>query len=89
MPQRVWLFGDCELDEALFELRRAGRRVPMEPKVFDVLLHLLRHRERVLSKHELLDALWPGEAVSESVLPRCVAAARAVPSATIARGRRC
>ncbi len=48
----------------------------MEPKVFDVLLHLLRHRERVLSKDELLDALWPGEAVSESVLPRCVAAAR-------------
>lgn len=73
---RIWRFGDCEVDEGLFELRRAGRRVPMEPKVFDVLCFLIRHRERVLSKDELLDALWPGESVSESVLPRCVAAAR-------------
>src|SRR5262249_13857242 len=48
----------------------------VEPRVFDVLLHLLRHRERVVAKQELLDAFWPGLAVSDSVLPRCVAAAR-------------
>lgn len=71
-----WVFGDCELDEALFQLRRAGRPVKVEPKVFDVLLYLLRHCDRVVSKDELLDALWPGETVTESVLPRCVAAAR-------------
>lgn len=72
----VYRFGDCELDETLYELRRAGHVVKTEPRVFDVLAFLLRHRDRVVSKDELLDALWPGESVSESVLPRCVAAAR-------------
>ena len=72
----IHAFADCELDEGLFQLRRRGQVVRIEPKVFDVLLHLLHHRDRVVSKIELLDALWPGEAVSESVLPRCIAAAR-------------
>lgn len=72
----MWVFGDCELDAATYQLRRGGRPVKLEPRVFDVLLHLLAHRERVVSKNELLDAVWNAEAVSESVLPRCVAAAR-------------
>lgn len=69
-------FADCELDRERFALRRAGTAVKVEPKVFDVLAYLLDHRERVVTKDELLGALWPGEAVSESVLPRCIAAAR-------------
>ena len=69
-------FGDCELHPDCFELRRRGRPVKLEPKVFDVLSHLIEHRDRVVTKHELLDALWPGEAVSDSVLPRCIAALR-------------
>jgi DNA-binding winged helix-turn-helix (wHTH) protein len=72
----IWRFGDCELDEERYELRRRGRPVRLEPRVFDVLHHLLRHRERVVAKSELLDAFWPGLAVSDSVLPRCIAAAR-------------
>jgi DNA-binding winged helix-turn-helix (wHTH) protein len=76
LPAMALVFADCELDEALYALRRRGRPVKIEPKVFDVLLHLLRHRERVVAKNELLDALWPGEAVSDSVLPRAIAAAR-------------
>jgi DNA-binding winged helix-turn-helix (wHTH) protein/tetratricopeptide (TPR) repeat protein len=72
----IWCFGDCELDEERYEVRRRGRPVRLEPRVFDVLHHLLRHRERVVAKAELLDALWPGLAVSDSVLPRAVAAAR-------------
>jgi DNA-binding winged helix-turn-helix (wHTH) protein len=69
-------FADCELDEKLYQLRRSGKVVKIEPKVFDVLLFLLRNRERVVSKTLLLDTIWPGESVSESVLPRCIAAAR-------------
>ena len=69
-------FADCELDRERFALRRAGAAVKVEPKVFDVLAYLLDHRERVVTKDELLAALWPDEAVSESVLPRCIAAAR-------------
>ena len=72
----IWRFGDCELDEERYQVLRRGRVVKLEPRVFDVLLHLLRHRERVVSKRELLDAFWPGLALSDSVLPRCIGAAR-------------
>ena len=72
----VHTFGDFALDEALYELRRGAASVKLEPKVFDVLVYLMRHRERVVSKDELLAELWPGEHVSESVLPRCITALR-------------
>jgi DNA-binding winged helix-turn-helix (wHTH) protein/tetratricopeptide (TPR) repeat protein len=72
----VFAFADCELDRELYQLRRRGRVVKLEPKVFDVLVHLVENRERVVTKHELLRALWPGEALSESVLPRAITAAR-------------
>ena len=78
MPSLTYRFGAFELDEGLYQLRRSGRPVKLEPKVFDVLLTLVRHRNRVVSKDELLDRLWPGEAVSESVLPTNVAAVRRV-----------
>ena len=69
-------FAGCELDEERRELRRRGKPVRLEPKVFDVLAHLVRHPERVVTKAELLDHVWAGVVVSESVLPKCVAAAR-------------
>ena len=62
-------FGDAlELDTALFELRRDGRRVPMEPQAFDVLTYLVAHRDRVVSKEELMDAIWGGRFVTEAAL---------------------
>ena len=72
----IHVFADCELDEARFELRRHGSVVRVEPKTFDVLAYLVRSADRVVSKDELLEAVWPGQSVSESVLPKCVAAAR-------------
>jgi DNA-binding winged helix-turn-helix (wHTH) protein len=81
------VFADCELDRELYQLRRRGRVVKLEPKVFDVLVHLLEHRDRVVTKAELLDALWPGEALSESVLPRAIAAARRAVGDTRAKAR--
>jgi DNA-binding winged helix-turn-helix (wHTH) protein/tetratricopeptide (TPR) repeat protein len=72
----TWVFGQHDLDEETYQLRRRGRLVRIEPKVFDVLLLLVRNRERVVSKHELLDTLGRGAAESDSVLPRCIAAAR-------------
>jgi DNA-binding winged helix-turn-helix (wHTH) protein/tetratricopeptide (TPR) repeat protein len=69
-------FGEFSLDDTAFELRRGKQRVKLEPKVFDVLRHLVLHRDRVVPKAELLDALWPGEYVTESALPRAVAAIR-------------
>ena len=51
----TYVLGDCELDLARFELRRAGAVQPVEPQVFDVLALLLRERLRVAPKEELLD----------------------------------
>src|SRR5262249_39331574 len=70
-------FGDFELDETRYQLRRRhGERVKIEPKVLEVLAYLVNHRDRVVTKDELLGKLWHGEFVSEWVLPRCIAAAR-------------
>ena len=51
-------FGDCELSVERIELRRGGEIIGLEPQVFDVLAYLLRHRERVVPKTELLDQIW-------------------------------
>lgn len=72
----IWVFGDCVLSEELFQLKRAGRVVKLEPKVFHVFRFLIANRERVVSKSEILDHVWPGEAISESVLPRSIALIR-------------
>lgn len=71
-----WAFRDCVLSEELFQLRRAGRVVKLEPKVFHVFRFLVENRARVVSKAEILDHVWPGEAISDSVLPRSVAVIR-------------
>jgi predicted ATPase len=62
------VFGEFELDEPRRELRARGEPVRLDPKPLSLLLYLVRHRDRVVTKHELLDQLWPGVAVSESAL---------------------
>ena len=44
----TYLFGDCELDPSSYELRRDGRVIAVEPQVFDLLLYLVEHRERLI-----------------------------------------
>ena len=73
-------FGEFELDEDLCELRRRGSRVEVQPKALDLLLYLARNRERVVSKRELLDRVWPGVVVSEGALTTAVNVARTVVS---------
>src|SRR6516165_12621053 len=69
-------FGDCELSVERIELRRAGQIVDMEPQVFEVLAYLLRHRERVVPKTELLDQICGNRFVSESALSSRIKSAR-------------
>ena len=66
------VFGAYELDVDRRELRRAGEVVPLEPKAFKVLVHLLTHRHRAVSKSELLETLWPEEYVTDAALTRSV-----------------
>ncbi|MBR0673241.1 tetratricopeptide repeat protein [Neoroseomonas soli] len=69
-------FSGHEVDLRRQELRRDGIRVHVEPQVFDLLLHLVRNRDRVVSKDELLDVVWNGRIVSEAALSSRINAAR-------------
>jgi DNA-binding winged helix-turn-helix (wHTH) protein/alpha-beta hydrolase superfamily lysophospholipase len=71
-----WRIGEAEIDVDRREVRRAGAQVAVEPQVFDVLVHLVEHRDRVVTKEELLDTIWGDRFVSESALTSRVKAAR-------------
>jgi pimeloyl-ACP methyl ester carboxylesterase len=71
-----YAFEGMELDLAVFELRRNGVAVPMEPQVFDVLRYLVQHRDRVVAKEELMDELWGGRFVSEAAVTSRIKQAR-------------
>jgi DNA-binding winged helix-turn-helix (wHTH) protein len=70
-------FDEFELDPSARELRRAGVRVPLQPKAFDLLTYLARNRDRVVSRRELLEAVWPGVHVTGASVGRALKSARA------------
>jgi DNA-binding response OmpR family regulator len=72
----IYRFGTYEIDAQRGELRCAGQPVAIEPKVFDVLLYLLEHRDHIITKEELLEHCWPETYVSEAALTRCLAKVR-------------
>ncbi len=72
-----YLFDDYALDPDRRELLRGKQPVPVEPQVFDLLLYLIRNRERVVSRDDLLATVWRGRIVSESALSTRINAARA------------
>jgi len=61
-------FGQFEVDEQRFLLQRDAVRLQVRPKVFDLLVHLVRHRERVVLRDELIMALWGTTAVGPGSL---------------------
>lgn len=72
----LYSFAEFELDLDRCELRRAGAPVHVEPKVLDLICHLVVNRHRVVSKNELLDAVWGDRFVSESALTSSLKSAR-------------
>ena len=74
----VFLFEEYRLDLDRRELSRSGHPVAVEPRVFDLLVYLVRNRDRVASKDELIAAVWNGRIVSDSALASSINAARAV-----------
>ena len=70
------LFGDCALDVDRRELKRGSALVPTAPQVFDLLVYLVRNRDRVVSKDDMLAAVWNGRIVSESTLAAHINAVR-------------
>jgi class 3 adenylate cyclase/DNA-binding winged helix-turn-helix (wHTH) protein/tetratricopeptide (TPR) repeat protein len=71
-----YTFGEWQLDTRLYELRCSGKPVKLEPKVYDVLLYLIEHRDHVVSTQELMEQLWPGQFSGDAAVVRCVVAAR-------------
>jgi DNA-binding winged helix-turn-helix (wHTH) protein len=69
-------FGRFELDEGARALRLDGIEQPLQPLVFDLLVYLVTHRARVVSKDELLEKVWSGVAVTEGSLQRAVSLLR-------------
>jgi TolB-like protein/tetratricopeptide (TPR) repeat protein len=74
----AFVFEDFVLDRGRRELRRANSLVAAEPKVFDLLVHLIANRERVVSKDDLIAAVWDGRVVSDAALATAINAARVV-----------
>jgi TolB-like protein len=64
----LYLFEDYALDTDRRELYRGADVLPVAPQVFDLLQYLVRHRERVVSKDDLITAIWNGRVVSDAAL---------------------
>jgi DNA-binding winged helix-turn-helix (wHTH) protein/TolB-like protein/tetratricopeptide (TPR) repeat protein len=73
---RKYQVGDFVIDTARYRISRGDTAVPVEPKVFDLLVHLIRHRDRVLTREELFQAVWDGREVSDATLSNHVRSAR-------------
>ena len=69
-------FSGRTLDTERRELWDDGRQVAAEPQVFDLLEFLIRHRDRVVSRDDLIAGVWGGRIVSESTLATRINAAR-------------
>jgi DNA-binding winged helix-turn-helix (wHTH) protein len=67
-----YVFGDYVLDTQRRELHYAGEPIKLRRRVFQVLVYLLAHHDRVIPKQELLAQLWPGQFVGEETLTSCV-----------------
>jgi DNA-binding winged helix-turn-helix (wHTH) protein len=70
-------FGDFVFDEDTRELRRGGEVVPLSPKAFELLRHLLQRRPRAVSKQELHALIWPDTNVTEASLASAASDLRA------------
>jgi len=72
----LYTFQDYSLDVERRELRRCKELVPVEPQVLDLLQYLIRNRDHVVSKDELIAAIWNGRIISESALSSRITAVR-------------
>lgn len=69
-------FADCSLDLERRELRRGDALVEIEPQVFDLLVYLVRNRDHVVTKDDMIAGVWNGRIVSDSTLTSRITAAR-------------
>jgi len=75
-PARVYRFGEFELNVRTRQLLRRGQPVAIQPKPFDLLVYLLRHRDRLVPREELLGEVWSGVHVDDEAVRFTLHAAR-------------
>jgi DNA-binding winged helix-turn-helix (wHTH) protein len=73
---RQYQVGGFVIDTARYRISSGDTAVPVEPKVFDLLVCLIRNRDRVLTREELFQAVWDGREVSDATLSNHVKIAR-------------
>ena len=71
-----YVFGDYLLDTQRYELSYRNQPIKLRPKVFHVLSYLIAHRDRVVSKDELLEQVWPNQFIGDGSLNACLMAVR-------------
>lgn len=69
-------FADCEIDVVNRRLTRDGREIPIEPQVFGLLQLLVENPSRLVTKDEMVEAVWGGRVISDSAISARIAAAR-------------
>jgi len=74
--KQIYKFGPFDVDLAEHHLRQDGQRIPLTPKVFHTLEILLRHRDRIVPKQELLSTIWPECHVEEANLTQNISVLR-------------
>lgn len=72
----IFSFDDWELDTEQYELRHRGRPRRVDPQVFDFLHYLMLHADRVVSREEIVGAIWDGRIVAEAAVSTCLKGAR-------------
>ena len=70
--------GEYSIDTTRYRISSGDAAIPAEPKVFDLLVYLIRHRDRVLSREELFREVWEGREVSDATLSNHVKSARKI-----------
>ena len=73
---KIYQLGDILLNASRRELRRGQQKIHLSNKPYQVLLYLVEHRERMVSRNELLEQFWQGKNVYDETLTKCVGAIR-------------
>ena len=74
--QPVYRFDDFLADAQTWRLTRGGQEIHLEPVVLELLIYLIAHRERLVTRQELMDTVWGDTVISESALTKAVARLR-------------
>lgn len=72
----IFIFNDFELNPIRGTLTKNGEEIPLRRQCFDVLIHLIRHHGVLVTKQELMEAVWPDVIVTDSSVPQCICTIR-------------